>query len=103
MARKLKEKEEIRRKAEEAAAFLQKKDIEAAKERADREHEARMEKEKWKDLEAMEEAKKAEELRIWKTKEYFEINKFGHRVEPEGFPMYFGNHVGTHSAWKPEG
>ena len=103
MARKLKEKEEARRKAELDAAEIQQKDILASKERTDRERQAKLEAEKWADYEAAEEAKRQEELRIWKTKEYFEFNKFGRKKDPEGYPSYFGYHVGKNGAWRPEG
>ena len=56
MARKLKEKEEARRKAELDAAEIQQKDILASKERTDRERQAKLEAEKWADYEAAEEA-----------------------------------------------
>jgi len=103
MAAKFKKKEEERRRAEEAAAFLGEKDIQAAKERAAREKEAREEKERLAALEADEEEAAKERERIWKTKEYFEINKYGRKRQPDDYPMYFGHHVGTHGAWRPEG
>lgn len=103
MAAKLKAKEKARREMEEKAAFLQKKDIEAAKERAVREKAAREEKERLEYEKAHEEEARLEKLKVWKTKEYFELNKFGRKKDPEGWPSYFGYHKGTHGAWMPHG
>ena len=44
-----------------------------------------------------------ERLRIWKTKDYYELNKFGNRRDPEGYPQYFGHHKGVEDAWMPHG
>ena len=103
LAAKLRAKEKERAAAAEAAAFLNKKDIEAAAARAMREAEKKKEKDRWEDLEREKEAARLEREKIWKTKEYFEINKYGRKCLPEGYPMYFGHHKGVHDAWKPEG
>jgi hypothetical protein len=103
MARKLREKEAARKKLEEKMAFLGKKDIEAAKDRAIREKLAKEAKEAEEYERLHQEEVRLEKLKVWKTKEYFELNKFGRKVDPEGWPSYFGYHKGTNGAWMPHG
>lgn len=37
------------------------------------------------------------------TKEYFEYNAYGRKVQPREEPLYFGEHRGQEGAWMPHG